>query len=661
MSGIIWGIVNINKVDTSTELGKSMIKQIKKYKIDTYEYIHNKNAFIGCGIQYITAESSREKLPFHDDECKIILTADAIIDNRKELIEKFQLKNKVDDFNDSEYILMAYKKWGKDCPKYLVGDFAFAIWDYEKQRLFCARDHVGKRTFYYSYDKKRIVFSTLIKPILEIMKEKELNEKWIAQNLGIVGVLSSAEVEETMYKNIFQLPPSTCMIIDSNKIRFEKYWNPEKDIKTLKLSCDKEYEESFKKVFMEAVRCRVRSKEEVGIMLSSGLDSTSVGALAAKCLKEENKVLKSFTSIPLKENNNITVNGRNINESEGVQLLVEKSKNIEPKYFEFRELSPLTSFQENSEMLEMPFKAIENMFWYIGLAQEASKSGCKVLLDGQFGNSTISYGDYDTNLLTLIKHGNLLQIIKEIKGIKEKYKLTNKRCIKSILQLITPYKIRKIQFLNIYKDFDKYEWTTINRNLINKWNIDEVLKKKKLAMLPSPYYDWRAVRKLIVNPLTLSHIAEYEVKVGLMTGLIKRDPTRDKRVIELILSFPSEQFVRNGEERYLVKRVMTNLVPDEILNNKLLRGIQAADWVERLRGSWRDTYINLVNMMNDSISKYYFDETKINKYMQKFKVLPFDYTENDKYELRTLLSAYIFYSYIRKSYKEKNMDLAINQ
>lgn len=661
MSGVIWGIVNFNKVDTSIELGELMMKPMEKYKIDAYDHIHNKNAFIGCGIQYITVESLREELPLHDDKYKIILTADAIIDNRKELIEKFQLENEVDDFSDSEYILMAYKKWGKDCPKHLVGDFAFAIWDYENQRLFCARDHVGKRTFYYSYDKKRIVFSTLIKPILEIMDEKELNEKWIAQYLGIVGVLSSAAIEETMYKSIFQLPPATCMTIDSNGIKFNKYWNPEKDIKTLKLSCDKEYEEAFKNVFMEAVKCRVRSKDEVGIMLSSGLDSTSVGAVAAKCLKEEHKVLKSFTSIPLKENNNITVNGRNINESEGVQLLVEKSKNIEPKYCEFRQLSPLTSFKENSEMLEMPFKAIENLFWYIGLAQEASKSECKVLLDGQFGNSTISYGEYYTNLLTLIKHGNLPQVMKEIKGVKEKYKLNKKTCIKFTLRLITPYKIRKIRFLKINKDFNKYELTPINRNLIKKWTIDEVLQKNKLEMFPNPYYDWRTVRKLIVNPVVLSHIAEYEVKVGLMTGLIKRDPTRDKRVIEMILSFPSEQFVRNGEERYLIKRVMANLVPDEILNNKLLRGIQAADWVERLRSSWRDTYINVVNMMNDPISKYYFDETKINNCIQKFKTLPFDYTENDKYELRNLLSTYIFYDYICKFYKDKNIDVVINQ
>lgn len=656
MSGVIWGIVNFDKTDVSEKLGQLMIKPMEKYKIDTYKHIHNKNIFFGCGIQYITEESLEEDLPFNDTKYKLILTADAIIDNREELLEKLQLRNKISDFTDSQYILMAYKKWGEESPKHLVGDFVFAIWDYEKKRLFCARDHVGKRTFYYFYDKNRIVFSTLIKPIMEIVEEKELNEKWIAQYLAITGVLSSIEIEETMYKNIFQLPPFTCMTIKSNKMSIRKYWNPEKDIKMLKLSCDKEYEKELKKVFIEAVKCRVRCRKEVGIMLSSGLDSTSVGAIAAKYLEDENKILKSFTSIPLKENNNLKVKGRNINERKGVQLLVEKFYNIYPKYCELRGLNPLTSFEENCEILEMPFKAIENLFWYIGLAKEAEKSECKVLLDGQFGNSTISYGEYYTNLLTLIKHGRLLQSIKEIKGIKEKYKLNKKTCIKSTLKLIVPYKIRQIKFSTMNKDFDKYEFTPANKDLIRKWNIDKVLEKNKLEMFPNPYYDWRTVRKLIVNPIQLAHIAEFEVKVSLMSGLIKRDPTRDKRVIEMIVSFPSEQFVRNGEERYLIKRIMTGLVPDEIINNKLIRGIQAADWVERLRETWGEIYIKLVYMIEDPISKYYFDEEKIIKYIKKFKNLPFHYTENDKYELRTLLSAYIFYSHICKFYDQSKIN-----
>ncbi|MDF2883762.1 MAG: hypothetical protein K0R54_4326 [Clostridiaceae bacterium] len=652
MSGVIWGIVNFDKKYVSEKLGQLMMKQMEKYKIDCYKHIHNKNIFIGCGIQYITEESLRESLPFYDKESRLILTADAIIDNREELLEKFQLGNKVEDFTDSEYILMAYKKWGEDCPKYLVGDFTFAILDCEKERLFTARDHVGKRTFYYFYDQKRLIFSTLIKPIMEIIENKELNEKWIAQYLAIPGVLSSTEIEETMYKDIFQLPPFTCMSIDSNKINTRKYWNPEKDIKTLKLSSDKEYETVLKKVFVEAVKCRVRCRKGVGIMISSGLDSSSVGAVAAKCLKEENKVLNSFTSIPINENNNLKIRGRNINERKGVELLVEKSHNIYPKYCELKELNPLTSFEENCEILEMPFKAIENLFWYIGLAKEAAKSECKVLLDGQFGNSTISYGEYYTNLLTLIKHGRLFKTIKEIKGVKEKYKLTLKASIQSTLKLIVPYKIRKLRFSMINNAFDKYEFTPANKNLIKKWNIDKLLENNKLEMFPNPYYDWRTVRKLIVNPVQLAHIAEFEVKISLMTGLIKRDPTRDKRLIEVILSFPSEQFVRNGEERYLIKRVMTGLVPEEILNNKLLRGIQAADWVERLRKSWGGIYIKLVNMINDPISKYYFDEIKIRKYIEKFKILPCNYNENDKYELRTLLSAYIFYAHICKYYKE---------
>lgn len=217
-----------------------------------------------------------------------------------------------------------------------------------------------------------------------------------------------------------------------------------------------------------------------------------------------------------------------------------------------------------------------------------------------------------------------------------------------LLKLITPYSIRKKRFQRKNKDFDKYELSPINKKLLSKYDVDKILEEKNLNAFPEKYSDWNEVRKLIVNPIMFSHVAEYETKVSLKYGILKRDPTRDKNLIELILSFPVEQFAKNADERILVKRAMKGLVPDEILNGKLLRGIQAADWVERLRRDWTNINISLIEMMKDDISKYYFDVEKLNKYISKFKKIPQKYSNIEKYELRTLISAFIFYKYISK-------------
>ena len=122
-------------------------------------------------------------------EASLVITADAIIDNRAELFEIFAIPVEEQNMPDCLLILEAYKKWGVKCPEYLIGDFAFAIWDKQKNELFCARDHVGKRSIYYYDSPDVFAFSTLIEPLFKIDGvNKRLNETYIADFLAITSV-----------------------------------------------------------------------------------------------------------------------------------------------------------------------------------------------------------------------------------------------------------------------------------------------------------------------------------------------------------------------------------------------------------------------------------------------------------------------------------------
>ncbi len=95
----------------------------------------------GHQMLYTTTESLHETLPFHDEKTDLVITADARIDNRKELSEELDIEDK-DDVSDSCFILKSYEKWGEKCPEYLLGDFAFAIWDKnEKKIVLCTGSH----------------------------------------------------------------------------------------------------------------------------------------------------------------------------------------------------------------------------------------------------------------------------------------------------------------------------------------------------------------------------------------------------------------------------------------------------------------------------------------------------------------------------------------
>ena len=107
---------------------------------------------IGFGhkMLWTTPESFHEKQPLVSDDGNLILTADARIDNREEIFELLDVGEKKNDVvTDANLILRSYLKWGEECPKYLIGDYAFAIWDTESNKLYCARDTMGIKQFYY--------------------------------------------------------------------------------------------------------------------------------------------------------------------------------------------------------------------------------------------------------------------------------------------------------------------------------------------------------------------------------------------------------------------------------------------------------------------------------------------------------------------------------
>src|SRR5690606_12469293 len=100
---------------------------------------------------------------------RYIITADAIIDNRTELFDLLGIiKTNMSSITDSELILLAYEKWGYNCPQYLIGDYAFAIWDQVKKELYCARDVMGSRTLYYTMHSHMLAFCTIEMPLLVV-------------------------------------------------------------------------------------------------------------------------------------------------------------------------------------------------------------------------------------------------------------------------------------------------------------------------------------------------------------------------------------------------------------------------------------------------------------------------------------------------------------
>lgn len=276
MSGFV-GIINLDGAPIDCDLLHRLTNYLGFRGPDAQHTWSDGNVGMGHTMLRTTREAETEKQPLSLDG-KVWLTADARIDARDELIEN--LKSKLtpkQSPNDAELILYAYEAWGEDCLKHLIGDFAFAIWDSRAQKLFCARDHLGVRQLYYSFNEISFVVSNTVNCLrLHPSVSNELNETAIGDFL-LFGL--NQEPNTTTFADIQKLPQAHSLTFSGGKIRLQQYWKPSAAPVRNRKPAD--IIAGFRDVLHQTVTDRLRTSG-AGISMSGGLDSPAVASVAAQ-------------------------------------------------------------------------------------------------------------------------------------------------------------------------------------------------------------------------------------------------------------------------------------------------------------------------------------------------------------------------------------------
>ncbi|TCJ86496.1 UNVERIFIED_ORG: asparagine synthase (glutamine-hydrolysing) [Bacillus cereus] len=653
----ITGIIHFNNEPVSIEHGTRLMSDLQKYPADDIQIWRKENAFLGCHAQWITPESVGEQLPFYNYEKQLVITADAIIDNRDELFEKLQVdyadrKN----MTDSELILLSYEKWGEAAPKYLVGDFVFMIWDEKKQILFGARDFSGSRTLYFYRSENKFAFCTIIKPLFTLpYVEKTLNEQWIAEFLAIPVNFESVDPQLTVYKYIEQVPPSHTVLVKDGKIEFSRYYIPTAG-KMLNLKSNEEYEEAFREVYQSAVKARLRTHHEVGAHLSGGLDSGSVVSFAAKDLRAENKKLHTFSYVPVEGFEDWTHKGRIADERPFIQSTVGHVGNIQDYYLELPERSPLSEIDDWLETMEMPYKFFENTFWLSGVYEKASQRDIGVLLSGQRGNWTVSWGPMLDYQAMLLKKLHWIRFYRELHLYSRNLGVKKARVFEVVRRKAFPF----FHQLLSSEEQDVFP-IIINPEFAKKMNVFDRLKEQNVDITGtsiSTAYDMK--REQFEKPYYWSINGTYETKLSLRYALWDRDPTNDLRIIQFCLSVPEEQYVQNGLDRSLIRRATKNFLPDKVRLNQRVRGVQGADGVYRMTPFWNEFIEEVQELSVDPIISEFLNVEVIKKAISKICKEPRPEYAFDL-DFRILMRSLIFYRFIKNNMKggdtyEKGME-----
>lgn len=246
--------------------------------VDALGYWQDGSVALGHALAVVTPEAVHEQQPLLDSASGCVIAFDGRLDNRADLGSGLAAYGHLlSRQTDAAYTLAAYLHWGDGVPDHLLGDFAFAIWDPRSRQLLIARDPLGTRPCYYSLWNNRLTFaSTLEQMLQDATLPRDLNEAALVAYLNRDHSLLR---QQTCYRHIQSLPGGHRLVAEGDRVRITRYWHWPDQPPAPRPATEADVEE-FHALFTEAVRCRLRSSAPVGLMLSGGLDSSSIASVA---------------------------------------------------------------------------------------------------------------------------------------------------------------------------------------------------------------------------------------------------------------------------------------------------------------------------------------------------------------------------------------------
>jgi asparagine synthase (glutamine-hydrolysing) len=552
MSGIC-GIVNLDGKPVAAETLEKMMDALAHRGIDGSGTWREGPTALGHQRLHITPESLTEELPFSDAQARLAITADARLDNRKDLFRQLEISHsRQAGMTDSGLILEAYKKWGKECPRYLLGDFVFVIWDGVRQELICATDPLGMRPLYYYHTPHEFVFTSEIKGIHAVPGvPRALNKRTIA----LMGMLAMyfLEPESTFFERIARMPGSTVMTVSRKRIWKEEYWRPDPS-RRIHLKDEMEYVEAFQDIFFQAVAARLRSAFPVFTLYSGGLDSSAVTGTAARLLQREGRRLTAFAAVLPPG-----YQGSGTDERSYIDLL-QGTENLEITYI--------------TDPWRGPFDDLDRLVWggdsptytsrhylYTAFAEAAGHRHGRVLLDGLGGECGPSFHG-DGYYAELFWQGRWKRLVQEIKARARNDHCSPLRLIKSqvIAPLIPDFFMTRLR--------PRFDLAQIQQSM----PLREDFVQSQLGR-EAPRYQRLSLSLGSVSPSCRRN--QYQMLLQMRRGqesggfvgyerVPLASPYLDRRLLEFCLALPGDLKVNHGYTRYLIRAGMRGILPETL-------------------------------------------------------------------------------------------------
>ena len=494
----------------------------------------------------------------------LVVAAAARLDDREGLCGLLNIpRAEQSGLTDADLILRAYMRWGRLCPERLLGDFAFAVWDRRRRKMFCARDPVGVQPLYYAQTPTGLVFASTVAAAVAAQGVPDaLDEAAVAAFLTR-STLREAKTNPgtwTLFQAVRKVPPGHALAVKTEagrspgalggiRTKLERHWRPEQ-VPRARPASDEDYARQFLENYERAVRDRLRGADPVGVHLSGGLDSSSIAALAARALRREGRPPPlAFTWLPAPGSAPPTTEHlliRDLCAREGLTAF---------------HCPPSPAGLAAVHLRDGAYPGVHVHLNEEAVAHCAAARGVSVLLSGWGGDEGVSFSGrgYPAQLLfsgrwrtlhaiCLAEGWNLRRFLVEV--------------VMPLLHPQLPFHLRRHRPL-----WGPHSYRALERR---RWFIEPAFARR--VKPPSLRFfrsvGARSTQLLIMQDGRLSERMEGWAANGLRHGIEYRYPLLDRRVLEFALGLPADQYWRGPWRRWLMRHALS--LPDGVAGGAVL-------------------------------------------------------------------------------------------
>ena len=444
---------------------------------------------------------------------------------RRELIKN---GHQFESHSDTEVLLTAYMEWGEQCVDHLNGIFAFAVWDHHRQKLFMARDRLGVKPLFYKEESGALLFGSELKAILAHPSVKhEIDREGL---LEILGLGPSRTPGIGVFRGISELQPAHVLIYDKNGLRIRRYWNVKSSKHTHSLA---ETVDHVRFLVQDAVERQLVADVPVCTLLSGGIDSSAISAIASSYFKKEGRGVLHTYSIDYDQNQEF-FQASSFQPDQDV-LWIQKMQH----YLGTIHHSEIIENRELAERLEDAVWARDlpgmadvdsSLLWFC----ERIKQDYTVALSGECADEI--FGGYPW-----FYRNDLLQEtgFPWMKSLDERQ------------QLLHPQWQKKLN-LNDYVN-ERYKQTIQEVPVLEEETPLEA-RRREIFYLNMTWF--------------MTSLLERKDRMSMGASLEVRVPFADHRLVEYAWNIPWEMKMLNGREKGILRKALEGVLPDDVLYRK---------------------------------------------------------------------------------------------